>query len=327
MNIGIWGTGVIAAKMADTIRRMEDVTLYACASRTQERANCFANDYNCYKAYGSAEDMLQDREVDLVYIATPNFAHYDNTIACLRHGKAVLCEKPFALNYTQAKEMIELATEKHILLAEAMWMRYQPLAAKIVELINDGVIGKPRLLLANKGEADLAPEGLNPATGGSTLLNMGVYAINDAFLAFGSNVLNVSTSRIMLESGTDGANSITLEYTDGKLAILSSSLIAPTGNRWYICGENGMLEIKGLSRLQSITQYNRKREKVCEYKAEENYTGYEYEILACKKALLNGDIECPEMPHSETLAVMKLMDSIRETWEMTFPCEKEYYRV
>lgn len=72
MNIGIWGTGVIAAKMADTIRRMEDVTLYACASRTQERANCFANDYNCYKAYGSAEDMLQDREVDLVYIATPN---------------------------------------------------------------------------------------------------------------------------------------------------------------------------------------------------------------------------------------------------------------
>ena len=139
--------------------------------------------------------MLQDREVDLVYIATPNFAHYDNTIACLRHGKAVLCEKPFALNYTQAKEMIELATEKHILLAEAMWMRYQPLAAKIVELINDGVIGKPRLLLANKGEADLAPEGLNPATGGSTLLNMGVYAINDAFLAFGSNVLNVSTDR------------------------------------------------------------------------------------------------------------------------------------
>ena len=154
----------------------------------------------------------------------------------------MLCEKPFALNYTQAKEMIELATEKHILLAEAMWMRYQPLAAKIVELINDGVIGKPRLLLANKGEADLAPEGLNPATGGSTLLNMGVYAINDAFLAFGSNVLNVSTSRIMLESGTDGANSITLEYPDGKLAILSSSLIAPTGNRWYICGENGMLE-------------------------------------------------------------------------------------
>lgn len=144
MNIGIWGTGVIAAKMADTIRRMEDVTLYACASRTQERANCFANDYNCYKAYGSAEDMLQDREVDLVYIATPNFAHYDNTIACLRHGKAVLCEKPFALNYTQAKEMIELATEKHILLAEAMWMRYQPLAAKIVELINDGVIGKSK---------------------------------------------------------------------------------------------------------------------------------------------------------------------------------------
>ena len=103
---------------------------------------------------------------DRVYIATPNFAHYDNTIACLQHGKAVLCEKPFALNYTQAKEMIELATEKHILLAEAMWMRYQPLAAKIIELINDGVIGKPRLLLANKGEADLAPEGLNPATGG-----------------------------------------------------------------------------------------------------------------------------------------------------------------
>ena len=322
MNIGIWGTGVIAGKMADTIGRMKDVTLYACASRSQEQANWFARKYNCSKAYGSAEEMLQDREVDLVYIATPNFVHYENTIACLNHGKAVLCEKPFALNYAQAKEMIDLAAEKHILLADAMWMRYQPLATKVKELINAGVIGKPRLLLANKGEADLDPKGLDPLTGGSTLLNMGVYVINNAFLAFGSNVRNVSTSRIMLESGTDGANSVTLEYSDGKIAVLTSSLIAPTGNSWYVCGEDGMLEIKGLSRLQSITQYNRKHEKVCEYKAEENYTGYEYEVLACKRALVNGDIECPEMPHSETLAVIKLLDSIRKTWKLTLPCEK-----
>ena len=226
MNFAILGTGNIAAQMADTVSRMNNVVLYACASRTQEKSEDLANRFGVLNAYGSYASMLEDDNIDLVYVATPHSLHYEHTLLCLNKGKAVLCEKPSALNYIQAKEMIDTAREKKLLLAEAMWMRYQPMAKKICDLVDSGIIGTPRLLLANKGELDL--NGFAPERAGSTLLGVGVYAINDAFLVFGNNYEDVTSTAIFEENGLDGANSIILKYANGKMAMLSSSMIAPT---------------------------------------------------------------------------------------------------
>lgn len=135
------------------------------ASRTEPKAKDFAEKFGASCYYGNYEDLANDKNVDLVYIATPHATHYENTMLCLRHGKAVLCEKPFTLNYSQAESLIQYAEENKIFLSEAMWVRFQPFAKKIPELIAEGVIGEPRLVIVNKGEINnIGPSDVDPRT-------------------------------------------------------------------------------------------------------------------------------------------------------------------
>ena len=149
-NFAILGAGWIADVMSKTLAGMrEEVHAYAVASRSLEKAQKFAAEHGFEKAYGSYEQMLADPKVDLVYIAVPHSHHYQWTIASLNAGKHVLCEKAFAVNETQAKEMIDLARQKGLLLAEAIWTRYQPARRMIDDLIREGVIGRPEVVTAN----------------------------------------------------------------------------------------------------------------------------------------------------------------------------------
>lgn len=322
VKIGILGTGNIAGQMAGTLSRMEGAELYACASRTQSRAEAFARKYGAARAYASYGALAADEAVDLVYIATPHSTHCENTLICLEQHKAVLCEKPFALNLAQATKMVETAQKNRVLLAEAMWMRYQPLAKRIPQLLASGIIGRPSLLLANKGELNLlGTADMDPDLGGSALMGLGVYSINNAFLAFGGEVESVVSDAALLPSGVDGANALVLKYKGGKMAVLTSSMVCPMDNRWFICGEEGMLEIQGLSRISSIKVYNKHKQLTQEIAAPPMDTGYEYEVQACCDALREGRLECPEMPHSHTLAVMALMDSLRRQWGVRFVSE------
>ena len=150
-NIGIIGTGNIASVMAQTISKMKGVKLYAVASRQKVRAEVFAGKYGCKKAYGSYEELAEDDKVDLVYIATPHSEHYANVKLCLMKDKPVLCEKAFTANAVQAEELIFLAKERNIFLAEAMWTRYMPMLTTIREVLGSGVIGEPKTLTANLG--------------------------------------------------------------------------------------------------------------------------------------------------------------------------------
>ena len=150
-NIGIIGSGNIAGVMADTIKRMKNVRLYAVASRSKVKADVFAEKYGCKKAYGSYEELASDSKVDLVYIATPHSEHYENAKLCLLNGKPVLCEKAFTANAAQAKELIRISQERRVLLAEAIWTRYMPMLATIREVLGSGIIGEPKTLTANLG--------------------------------------------------------------------------------------------------------------------------------------------------------------------------------
>ena len=188
-KIGIIGCGHIAEKMAATINGMQEAESYAVASRSIEKAQAFATKWNFSKAYGSYEELVTDSEVDLVYIATPHSHHYEHARLCIMNGKPVLCEKSFTANAHQAEELIRLAEEKNIFITEAIWTRYMPLSVKMKELLDEGVIGKPYTLSANLGYVIADKDRIaKPELAGGALLDIGVYTLNFAAMAFGSDI-------------------------------------------------------------------------------------------------------------------------------------------
>lgn len=322
MKFSILAPGGIAHKMAEAVSGLKEVERYAVASRNLERAKQFAEKWGFSKAYGSYEEMLLDPEVELVYVATPHSHHYQYAKMCLEHGKHVLVEKSFTVNAQQAKELINLSREKGLLLAEAMWSRYMPSRKMIDELLESGVIGTPTSLSANLGYTLSHVERLqSPEMAGGALLDLGVYPINFALMTFHSPVSKVTSTAVMSPKGVDWMNAITLTFEDGKLAVLYSNMLAQMDCQGVINGDQGRIEVQGINNCEEIRVFDASGKLAARHPVPEQINGYEYEVLACMKAIAQGHVECQEMPHSETLRVMELMDSIRADWGMKFPCE------
>lgn len=322
MNIAILGAGNIATSMATTLQPLKNVTCYAVASRDKKKAQVFADKFGFQKAYGSYSDMLNDDGVELVYIATPHSHHYEHIKMCLNHGKHVLCEKAFTANAAQAEEVISLAREKGLLLTEAIWTRYMPMRNTIDQIIRSGIIGNPTSLSANLGyPLEHIERMIKPELAGGALLDLGVYPLNFASMVFGDEIVGVSAECIKYPSGVDAQETIMLKYADGKMATLYATFLAQTDRRGLINGTNGYIEVENINNPESVKVYNLERRVVAEYIAPTQITGYEYEVISAIDAINEGRIECPEMPHSETVFMMKLMDSIRGAWGIKFPFE------
>ena len=323
-NIGIMGSGNIAGIMAGTINKMKNVRVYAVASRQQVHADVFAGKYGCKKAYGSYADLAADKKVDLIYVATPHSEHYENVKMCMEAGKPVLCEKAFTLNAAQAEELVRIAAEHKVFLAEAMWTRYMPMLTTIREVIGSGIIGEPKTLTANLGYVISDKERLtNRALGGGALLDVGVYTINFALMIFGHNISKIASCCTFTETGVDEQNAICLQYYDGKVANLNSSMVSLSDRQGIIYGTKGFAVVENINNFESIAVYDRQYKKVASYKCPKQISGYEYEVAACIEAIKCGLIECVQMPHSETLRVMRIMDEIRSQWGMKYPCEAQ----
>ena len=324
MNISILGAGYIAGVMATTLQPLKDVTCYAVAARDKDRAQVFADKYGFAKAYGSYKDMLEDPDVELVYIATPHSHHYEHIKLCLNHGKHVLCEKAFTANARQAEEVLRLAESKGLLLTEAMWIRYMPMAKKIVEVVNSGIIGRATSLSANLGyPLEHSERHYKLSLCGGALLDLGVYVLNFASMVFGNEIESMAANCVRYRTGVDAQETIMLSYRDGRMATLYSTMLAQTDRRGLISGTNGYIEIDNINNFEAIRVYNLERRVVAEYAAPMQVTGYEYEIQSAMKAIKEGRIECPEMPHYETLFMMQLMDNIRAAWNLKYPYEVE----
>lgn len=324
MNISILGAGNIAGVMATTLQPLKDVTCYAVAARDKDRAQVFADKFGFAKAYGSYKDMLEDPEVELVYIATPHSHHYEHIKLCLEHGKHVLCEKAFTANAKQAEEVMRLAESKGLLLTEAMWIRYMPMAATIREVVNSGIIGRPTSLSANLGyPLEHQARNVKLSLCGGALLDLGVYVLNFASMIFGDEIESMAANCVKYHTGVDAQETIMLTYRDGRMATLYATMLAQTDRRGVINGTNGYIEIDNINNFEAMRVYNLERRVVAEYAAPMQVTGYEYEIMSAMKAIKEGQIECPEMPHFETLFMMQLMDNIRAAWNLKFPYEVE----
>lgn len=323
LKLGIIGSGWIADKMAITLAGMSEVEAYAIASRDISKAQVFANAHNFACAYGSYEEMLDDEEVELVYIATPHSHHYDHMRMCLLKGKPVLCEKAFTATAWQAEEILKLAKEKQLFVAEAIWTRYMPLSHTINELLDSGVIGVPKMLSANLGYPNWQKERMfRPELAGGALLDLGVYPINFALMAFGTDIKAVRSACVKIDTGMDAQESITITYNDGRMAVLHSTMLAKTDRQCVISGTKGHLLIENCNNPQQIKVVDNDYRVIAQYDAPKQITGYEYQVYACIEALKNGWIETPYMPHAETLRVMQLMDGLRKEWDVRYPWDK-----
>ncbi len=322
LKIGIMGTGRIASVLANTMLQMPQVILLGAASRSLEKAEEFAARFSIERAYGSYEELAKDPDIQLIYIATPHSEHCSNAKLCLENGKHVLCEKAFAANYAQAKEMIDLAEEKNLMITEAMWVRYMPMAKTLKEVLNSGVIGESMTLTGNLCYlVSDKPRLIKPELAGGALLDVGVYTLNFASIVFGDEITDIQSSVIKTDSGVDAQNSITLCYPGGKMAILNSSLRVLSDRMGVIYGTKGYLVVENVNNFESIRVYDANRELIETHIRPEQISGYEYQIEASGEAIRNGWTECPQMPHKATLDVMKVMDELRRQWGIRYPFE------
>ncbi|PWM33325.1 MAG: gfo/Idh/MocA family oxidoreductase [Clostridiales bacterium] len=324
LKVGILGAGGIASAMAKTISQMTSARNFAVASRDLNKAREFAAKWGVTKAYGSYEEMLADPGVDLVYVATPHSHHYPHVKLCLEHGKHVLCEKAFTVNAAQARELFRIAREKHLLLTEAMWTRFLPMRGTINEVLRSGIVGKPWLLTANLGYMISQVERLKePSLAGGALLDVGVYPLNFAAMVFGNDPVSITGTAVLSDKGVDRQDSITLRYADGKIAVLNATMMGMSDRRGVIDCDNGMLEIVNINCPEELRVYNKDRLLIASYRAPKCISGYEYEVEACVRALDAGGIECPLMPHAETVRMMEWMDDLRAQFGVRYPDEIE----
>ena len=325
LRVGIIGTGWIAEKAAITLRGLKDCEAYAVGSRTPEKAEAFARQWGIGKAYGSYAALMADPDVDLVYVGTPHSHHYDVTREALLAGKPCLVEKAFMANRREAQEIIDLAHERKVFLAEAIWTRYQPVVGMVRELIANGRIGTPRLLTATLGYSmGDKPRIMRADLCGGALLDLGVYALNFVRMFFPADIVSIDSQCVKSATGMDLTNAITLVLADGMLCNLQSSAACVGDNIGVIAGTDGNLIIDNINNPQTVTVNGPDRTYVETIRVPEQITGYEYQFSACRQALIDGLLEPREMPHKETLYIMELMDGLRQKWGVRYPMDKDF---
>jgi dihydrodiol dehydrogenase / D-xylose 1-dehydrogenase (NADP) len=321
---GIISTGSIASQFVADLLHASNGVAYAVGSRNQESADEFARKYNIPQAYATYEELVNDPEVDAVYIGTPHPFHKDNALLALRAGKVVLCEKPFTVNSVELEEVISYAREHKLFLMEAMWSRFLPVHGKIREWIAEGRIGEVRLVKADLGfRTDWNPSSrlLDPKLGGGGLLDVGIYPVSLASMIFGPNPEKIQSTVSIGDTGVDEHFSLLLSYGDGKTAALNGGVRLRMLDQAYIFGTEGYIVIPDtLVNPRSVELYIND-EKVETFTDDRPSNGYAFEAEEVGRCLQSGLTESPIMPLDESLAIMKLLDDIRAQWGLKYPGE------
>ena len=324
IRVGIIGAGWIAHKMAQALAPLKEAEVLAIASRSQEKAQEFADEYGIAKAYGSYEELVSDADVDLVYIATPHSHHYQHTRLALEHNKPVLVEKAFTANAAEAKELLDMARERKLFITEAIWTRYMPLSHKVTELMKSGIIGEPRILTATLCYMMENKERIvRPDLCGGALLDLGVYVLNFARMYFGTDIARTVTNCHLGPTGMDMMESISLSYADGKMANLQAGCLTLNDRQGIISGVDGYIRVDNVNCPELIEVYRNYELVERIERPADMVNGYEYQVLECKRCLEEGLLESPMMPHAETLSIMEQMDALRKEWGVKYPMDRD----
>jgi dihydrodiol dehydrogenase / D-xylose 1-dehydrogenase (NADP) len=323
-NWGIIGPGRIAHQFAEGLKVIEDAALYAVASSNIERAQAFAEQYGGAVTYDSYQALVNDPQVDAIYIATPHRFHVDNALLCLKAGKPVLCEKPLTVNAAEAQQLIETARAHKVFLMEALWTRYLPIYQQVRHWLEAGAIGDLRLLVSNFGinvPKDQGDRWLNPELAGGTLLDMGVYPIAVSQWVMGQMPQAFSAQAYLGSTGVDELTAVLLKYENGVISQFNSNFITDGVNDFLIYGSTGHIRIH--ANYWAATQATLVTgEQALTVSKPFRGGGFEYQTEEAMRCIRAGLLESPGMSHAHTLANMQLMDGIRAEIGLKYPFEK-----
>jgi predicted dehydrogenase len=313
---GILGCGRIARKFAADLRHVGDAKLIAVGSRDRTIAEEFGDEFHVNHRHDSYEGLVSNPEVDVIYIATPHGFHYEHSLLCLGHRKAVLCEKAFAINSTQAKEMIMVARREKLFLMEALWTKFLPHFNKVIEMTREGRIGRIRSMLLNFGflPAPPVPKRLfDPALGGGTMLDIGIYNVFMALSILGRPD-GIEASMTAASTGVDEQCAVLFKYADGALAQLFSSFTSDLATEADINGEKGRIRLTNrfYEPSTSIEFYPGRvdSKQLIPFEKEPGF-GYQYEARHVGDCLRLGLTESPVMSHADSLLLMETLDRVR----------------
>lgn len=322
LRIGVLGSGDIANRVSNTFLHMDDMEMYAVASRNYEHAKAFGEKFGYKHIYRTYEEIMEDPDVDLVYIGLHHPLHYEYSQKCLEYKKPVLCEKPFTINHHETKKLLKDFKKQNLFICEALWTRFLPARKWIEDILNRGIIGKPKMIDVNMifnicGNIRMT----DIQMGGGALLDLGVYALNFASMFFGEEKQMISLHSEW-ETGVDEQEAVILQYPDDRIAVCKIGMSGCGNAKGIIYGTNGRIEVSDVMNFAHVDVYDKEKHIIDSFSKAEGYTGYEYEFRACKKALEAGKTECEEMPHKETLLLMERYDKIRREWGLVYPCER-----
>lgn len=327
MKWAIVGTGGISHQFAESFAAAENSELTAVCSRTSDKAQSFAKEFDIPEVFGDWESFLNDTTAQIIYIGSPNIAHLDNVLKCLDAGYSVLCEKPMGTNKKETEKMVNAARKKDLFLMEAMWTRFFPAIQAAKKWIDDGKIGEPHLIRAafciDNGGSDQWR--WDPKACGGALLDLGIYGL--AFADYFMGIPKEHQSFFELRNGTDVSNSIILNHGNAKFSQIASSFYYKAGTVAGIYGDKGSIEIgdqfwrPNYAKLYENTgdMFVNEFAEICD--APYGATGYQYEADAVSAYVREGRKESPLMTLDDSIALSGLMDEMRKQHGVIYPTD------
>lgn len=318
---GILGTGGIAHKFAEGLKHVSNAELVAIGSRNYEQAQKFGQQYNAKQFYGSYEELAASKDVDVIYIATPHVYHCANTLLCLENNKAVLCEKPFAMDSEEVAQMISKAKEKGLFLMEALWTRFMPSFLKVQELLKNNAIGEIIQIKSDfsfHAPYDLSNRFFNKALGGGTLLDIGIYPVFLITTLFGKPDKIQSMAHIG-KSGVDESIAVNFYYKNGTIASMHSTFLAHTATETEIYGTKGYIKLPRMWFFTNEVILGSYADNSSQtFKFEYPSMGYEFEAQEVTNCLLQGKLESELFSLQDSIALMEILDEIRRQNNMSY---------
>ncbi|MDV4150907.1 Gfo/Idh/MocA family oxidoreductase [Clostridium sp. AL.422] len=320
---GIIAPGGIANAFANEVIKTEDGILSAVYGRNEEKTKEFAKKHNIEKYYVNIDEFLNDDNIDAVYIATPHNYHMEYAKKCVLAKKHVLCEKSFSYDAKTGIEVIEIAKENNVFIMEALWTLFLPAVNQAKKWIEEGRIGKVKLITVNFGfKSDYNPISrlYDPNLAGGALLDVGIYPILFSNYVANAYPKEISASAEFTNTNVDESDIINLKYEDGTLASLTCSIGVDIDKSAVIFGENGKIVVPRFWMAKEAYLYNGDVSEEFIDKYEE--AGYKYEIEEVNKCIINGDLESSVASHSFTIGLAKIMDEVRSQIGLVYPFEE-----
>ena len=318
-NWAILGCGKIARKFVQDLSLLENANLYAAASRNLDNAKEFATDFGFEKAYGSYKEMVEDPEVDIVYIATPHAMHMEHSILCMEHKKAVLCEKAFAMNTKEVDRMIKVSKENDTFLMEAFWTIFSAKFLKVLELSKEEGLGQLKFVKSDfmfKAEFNPDKRLYNIDLGAGSLLDIGIYPIFRSLMLLGKPT-SIKTLANLRSNGVEDSISMLFGYQNGAMAVLTSSFESSCHNETELCFEHGFIKFIREPEFPILVEREGVQEEI--YIEQPKGMGYELEAKHVMECLDQGLIESPVLPLSLSRDLMEIMDEVRKDAGIIFP--------